>query len=830
MKFKLLLISFTFIFSFSEVHAQDYLEMIDSETYTVQEIVAAAEAYFADKDKGRGSGYKQFKRWEYNALRLMNEAGYLPSITQRLEELKAYNKYLNETAQSRMPLNDNWIEKGPVNWNASTSWNPGVGRVTGIAVDASNNDHIIIGANTGGVWRTIDGGQNWTPLGDTFTNLRVYSVAIDPSDSNTYFFGSVNGLIFKSTDAGGTWNLLGDIGSSEVNKILIHPTNTNIMYATASYFGIRKSVDGGLTWSQAVSDSNGFDVEFKPGDPNTVYASGRGFHKSTDGGQTFTTVGGFTNGFKMIGVSAANVDRVYVLEESSGRFGAFYSSNDGGNSFTELNHTGKNYFGYSTTANDNSGQAPRDMDVTVNPNNADEVHIAGVLTWRSLNAGTTFTCTADWIPNAAAGAGIGYCHADVDIMEFIGTTLYVGTDGGIFKATDTGNLNANYYEDLTEGIGIRQFYKIGISQTQDVVVTGGSQDNGTSFFTEANGWIDWLGADGMEGFVDKNNTNVMYGMIQGGRMYRTDDGANSISDLPEPGSGSGNWVTPFEQDPSVTNTIYLGYDRVYKSLNKGLSWSSISQNFGSNLEHLKIAPSNNQVMYAADNGTLYRTEDGGASNWITTTAPGGAINSIAIHPADPMKIAVATTSANKVYVSADGGDTWQDYKKNLPNFSALAMVWHDNGTDGLYVGMDYGIYYIDDTFNDWQPFFNNLPNVIINELEINTVTNEIYAASYGRGLWVSPVADNVLGIETASFLEGSKLYPNPANQEITLSITEALETDLRVFDTSGKLVLFLSNVWVDRNYTLNVSTLQSGLYFIRINSEKGTVTKKFIKE
>ena len=103
---------------------------------------------------------------------------------------------------------------------------PGVGRITGIAIDQNNSDHIIVGANTGGVWKTLDGGQNWMPLGDYFSNLRVYSVTIDPTNSDHYFFGSNNGLIYHSLDAGATWNLLSDMGNSIVNKILIHPTRS----------------------------------------------------------------------------------------------------------------------------------------------------------------------------------------------------------------------------------------------------------------------------------------------------------------------------------------------------------------------------------------------------------------------------------------------------------------------------------------------------------------------------------------------------------------------------------------------------------------------------
>ncbi|MDX1783388.1 MAG: hypothetical protein R3361_04445, partial [Aequorivita vladivostokensis] len=564
-----------------------------------------------------------------------------------------------------------------------------------------------------------------------------------------------------------------------------------MIFATAENSGIYRTEDAGVNWIKVISgDNNGYDVEFKPGDFSVVYASGSGFHKSTDGGATFSTIGGFTSGPKMIGVSADNPDVVYVLEANSGRFGGFYTSNDSGSSFTKLNHGGLNFFGYSTSGNDNSGQAPRDMGIAVNPTNVNEVHIAGILTWRSTNGGVTFSCTSDWIPGNAASQNIGYCHADVDDLQFYGTSLFAVTDGGVFKADNTSTVSANYYEDLTNGLGIRQFYKIGVSQTPDVIVSGGSQDNGTSFYKAATGWKDWLGADGMESFIDKTNSNILFGTTQGGQLYRSNNGGNSYVGLSEPGSGSGNWVTPFEQDPITNNVIYVGYNVIYKSTNLGGTWTPISQNFGGNLDNLKIAPSDNQIMYASRSSLLFKTTDGGATDWVQPTRPGGIINSIAIHPTNPNKVAVATTATDRVYVSNDGGATWTSYKKNLPNFSALALVWDDNGADGLYLGMDYGIYYIDNTFTDWQPYSNLLPNVYVNELEINKVDGLLYAGTYGRGLWVSPLVTGTAGVDDRISNNSVSLYPNPATAQFTIALPKAMKAEVRVFDISGKLLIY----------------------------------------
>ncbi|MBX2828906.1 MAG: T9SS type A sorting domain-containing protein [Flavobacteriaceae bacterium] len=830
MKTKILLCTIALCLCAS-VKAQEYLRMIEEGTHTVAEIVQNAETYFQDRDKGRGSGYKQFKRWEYMANRLMNEEGYVTPITENISELENYNAYLNNTSGQRASLNDNWEELGPVNWNATTSWNPGVGRITGISVDATNFDHMIVGANTGGVWRSVDGGATWTPLGDYFSNMTVFSVTIDPNDSDTYYFGSSSGLIYKSTDTGGTWNQIADLGNSAVNKILVNPNDSDMIFASSSNSGVFRTTNGGTDWTQVVS-SRGYDIEFKPGDTNTVYASSYGVFRSTDGGATFSAIGSWDDEAKMMGVSADNPDVLYVVDEDNGGFGDIYRSDDSGDTFTLLPHTGRNYFGYDTGGNNPGGQAPRDMDITVNPNDVDEVHIAGILTWRSLDGGQTFENTSDWIPGSAASANVGYCHADVDILEFYGGTLFVGTDGGIFKAATPAITSETMYEDLTTGIGIRQFYKIGISQTEDVIVTGGSQDNGTSFYSETTGeWRDWIGADGMEGFVDKNDTDKMFGMIQFGEMYRTFNGATGITNLPEP-PGNGNWVTPFEQDPVEDGTVYVGYERVFKSTNFGANWDPISQDFGDSLDEMKVARTNNQIIYASRGGLIYRTTDGGATDWEQLALPGGLINNFAIHPEDPDTVALAVNGSNKVLITNDGGQTWSPLLLNLPNFQALSIVWDNNGENGLYLGMNYGIYYIDDTFTEWQPYFNNLPNVIINELEINFAEGKIYAGSYGRGLWVSSTQYGTILNTDENVLSEEKvvLLPNPANEEVTIQLTEAMETDIRVFDMAGKLLIYQADVEINGRHSIDISQLNTGIYFVRMNSDYGTVTKRIIKE
>lgn len=820
----------TFLMSVCAVWAQDYRQMIAEGTYTVAEIQAVAEAHFAEVGTERGKGYKPYKRWEYQALRNMDENGMLKSPEFYYNELQNWNNYVNANfAQARTTVGT-WEDMGPTSWTATSGWNPGVGRITSIAVEELDPMHIIVGGETGGVWRSNDGGLSWTVLTDDLSNLNVYALTIDPVVNTTYYWGSTSGTIFKSTDSGSTWNVLADVGSGAVNKILVDPTNTNKMYCSVQGGGIFKTTDGGAVWNRILSGvSNGYDVEFKPdGLYSTIYASGNDVFISTDSGATFTELTGFSGSPKMIGVSPNDASVVYVLESSGGAFGNLYKSIDSGATFTTLDHSGKNYFGYSSDPEDPGdagvGQAPRDMDIAISPTDINDVHIAGVNTWRSTNGGTSFSITSQWTPGGANGQGIGYCHADVDLLMFVNDKLYVGSDGGIYVAETPTIVNAGYYKDLSAGLSVKQFYRIGVSQTDPVVVTGGSQDNGTSVL-DANGvWTDWLGADGMESFVDKNSNSTIYGTSQFGSLYKSFDGGNNLSFISTPASG--NWITPFEQDPLNPNTLYTGYSQVYKSTDGGGTWNTVSQSFGAPLNHLKIAQTNGNIQYAARGSNLYKNDFVGVINtWNQLSGFFGSINSIAIHPTDPNKVAIATTGNEKVYVSTNGGVSWTSYKFNLPNFSAQALVWHDNGEDGLYLGMNYGVYYIDNTYTEWQPFSNGLPNVIISELEINTADNKIYAGTYGRGLWRSNVFDATLSVDDLE-LNSIAMYPNPANKDITLAWDRADKVSIRVYDALGKLMYFSKNESLTEPKRIDISNYASGLYFVKINNINGVVTKK----
>ncbi|MCB0525641.1 MAG: PKD domain-containing protein, partial [Saprospiraceae bacterium] len=736
------LLAFAF-FTFS-VTAQRYQEMIDAGNYQITEIQKEAEAYFDIVGHGRGTGYKQFKRWEYVALMELDENGVkIPN-----NELSLLAREYRQTEQARLKgtgfSSGNWQQLGPTYKNGTSGWNPGVGRITSLSWENGNNLHMIIGSPTGGVWKTIDGGATWMPLTDEFSTVDVYALEISPYNSQHYLWGSTSGKIFQSIDGGQSWTASQKLtGSGKVIRILFHPTDASIVYAVSESNGLFRSTDGGSTWT-GVNDVNGVkgqDVEFKPGDPSTIYFSGTDVYKSTDDGNSFTQISGFgtaNNNYKMIGVSPANPAYVYVVESSGGKFGAFYKSTNSGDSFDKLQDGADiNYFGYSDIGDDDKGQAPRDMDVAVSLSDEEEVHIAGVHTWKSIDGGVTFFLTSYWTPSGAISRGVGYNHADIDLLKFSGDTLFVTSDGGIYRSTD----GAFSFTDLSGGLCVKEFYKIGVSKTDPNVVSGGSQDNGTSVMRGADRqWFDWLGADGMESFVDWNNANNLYGTSQYGSMYRSTNQGNSRSGISKPPDvEDGAWVTPFEQDPQVPNTIYAAFADVWKTSNYGATWEKISDYDNGNFNQMKLAPTDNQRIYVSRSSNLYTTPDGGTT-WVTTNKGWGSssISYIAVHPLDPMHLLIVTSSS--VYESIDAGDTWTNIGPGLPSGTKYCAAWENTGKNGIYVGgFGFVAYTNDDLPGQWVGYFDGLPNARVYELEINYISNTIFAGTYGRGLWESPI-------------------------------------------------------------------------------------------
>jgi photosystem II stability/assembly factor-like uncharacterized protein len=325
------------------------------------------------------------------------------------------------------------------------------------------------------------------------------------------------------------------------------------------------------------------------------------------------------------------------------------------------------------------------------------------------------------------------------------TSVFSCNDGGIFKSTNQGTS----FTDLSGGIDIKQYYRLSCSNLTAYLIYAGAQDNGSDKITGLNTAVRVNGADGEDCLVDYSDDNIVFVSSQGGNFYRSSDGGNSFSGI-SIGSG-GDWTTPIIMDANNHNIMYAGYSNVWKSTNNGSTWSALPGTFdGTSIYSLEISSSNSQYIYAATFGHIYQTTNGGTT-WTdrTGTLPvaSAAISGIAINGSNPDNIWVTFSgfvNGQKVYISTDGGASWANISGTLPNIPANCVEYQNGSNDIVYIGTDLGVFYMDATMNDWVSYNTGLPNVVIDQLEINYPTSKIRAATYGRGIWESDLQTSTL--------------------------------------------------------------------------------------
>jgi photosystem II stability/assembly factor-like uncharacterized protein len=610
-----------------------------------------------------------------------------------------------------------WKELGP-----KGPQNMGVGIIRSFAVHPSNQDIIYIVSSGGGFWKTTNGASTWTTTTDFLPTLNFFSVAMDPSNVNTLYIGSSGEGIFKSTDAGSNWTNSGftDKSFNTVWKILVHPTNPSVIFAATDQ-GLYKTLNGGSSWQKMINDYI-IDAEFKPGDPNTVYASGLYFYKSSDGGTNFIPNDfiSSTSNNTMIGVTAANPNYIYVLRNNSDSFGALYRSTDAGLSFT-IQSSGDpskctNWFEPNNYCAP-GGQGYYNMGITVSPVNANEVVIAANICNLSSDGGKTFS-------------HLGYHHWDVhDVQYYNGTTLYNGNDGGIFKSTDKGQ----NWTDLSNGLAIRQFYRMGSFPGDSRFISGGAQDNGSVQYNGSS-WFGVSGGDGGESVWDHSDSNKVYTSDQSS-MYLSIGKQLNPPSLPQP-SEPRPFVMNMVADPVNAGTMYAGFMNVYKYTNDGQTYSKLSNfNDGLTIDRMAISISNPDYFYISKGGVLYLSSNGGVT-FQQIYSLNGFISYIAVHPENPNKVALALgDDPSKIVYSSNAGQSWTPLALNLPNITAWCVIFDKGSNDAMYVGMNKGVYYKDNTTAQWTLNNIQLPNVQVNELDIHYKDRKIRAATFGRGIW-----------------------------------------------------------------------------------------------
>lgn len=752
------------------LRAQEYREMMKNPNANFYDIQKSFNAYWEVRSKeialekianpstpespkkyGEGELY-QFRRWEWFMEPRCYPSGKLVNPSAKAFEAWEAEQKNTGAQQKVMSNNGFWNPAGITNYiNGNSGYNGGVGRINCIAFDPNNVNTYYIGTPAGGIWRSTNAGTTWTSLSDGIPVIGVSGIVVNPANSNQIYIltgdgdgghtGSMGVLV--SNNGGSTWQRTGLVFDPTLfirgYKLMMHPSNSSILFAITGN-GIYRTSDAGVTWIN-VSSGYYYDCEFKPGDPNIMYASrSTSLYRSTNNGVSWTQItAGLTGGISSssrvaVGVSAANANYVYLLCGGSGGYKGVYRSTDSGLNFT-LRSNSPNILGYETDGSDAASQAGYDLNIGVDPVNAEIIYSSGIIVWKSTNGGTSWSCKTNWYEPVPVG--FTYNHADQHAFEFQGSTIFTGSDGGVYKSTN----GATTFTNLTSGLEITQIYRAAGTPADANLYLYGAQDNGCNKFQDnTNVNTHLYGADGMQCRINPSNSNIVYCEAQGGAMIKsTDGGANFIGVNPS----SGAWVTPYIMESGNPNVIYFGgSNNIYKTTNAASSWTNVLANCGTQIA-MAVGVNNPQVVYSATSSVLRKTTNGGTS-WtnITGTLPvaSAAITYIAVSTIDANKVWVSFSgyvAGEKVYYSANGGTSWTNVSGTLPNIPCNTIAFEPgSANNGIYVGTDNGVYYRNTTLGYWVPFRNGLPNVIVNDF-VMVGTNKIAAATFGRGLWTS---------------------------------------------------------------------------------------------
>ena len=746
---KNIFVSALFVLITPIINAQEFVQKMADESVNFYEVQKSFNEFYAGKPYEKGKGFKQFKRWEWFTEQRVYPSG------ERYESNLAWINFMEYKKTHRSAFtaekSSNWVALGPNDWN-SVSYSPGQGRVNVIAMDPSDTNTIYIGAPAGGLWKSTNGGTSWTVLTDNLPVLGVTGIGIDPNNSNIVYIATGDGFgsdtysvgVLKSTDGGLSFNTTGltfTIAQTiRPTKILMHPTNSNKHWVSTSN-GVYLTTDAGATYNRT---QTGFiwDIEMHPTDTNTIYASSTEFHKSINGGLSFNRIqtglpSRLAVNRMVIAVTPDNPSVVYGLygASSDASFYGLYRSLDTGNTWVQMSNS-PNILSSSIDGLGSGGQSWYDLAIAVSPDNENEVFIGGVNVWKSINAGANWDISAHWVwPN-----NIGYTHADIHTLEFFNNKLYCGSDGGFFESTDKGD----NYTDLSNTLEISQFYKIGGSELAPNKIVGGTQDNGCMRGYIGNKqWTQVFGADGMECAIHSTDTNIIFTSSQNGGLRRSDNNGQTFRGIAGSirNTESGAWITPYTLDKNNPDRIIAGFENIWLSNNLGNNWVPIS-NFpgGPTFRTLVVAPSNSNTLYAGTQSTIFKTNNLGL-NWvdITNNLPGLSKTYIEVNNLNANEIWITLSGfsvGNKVFHSTNGGSSWDNISYDLPNLP-VNCIERDERNGVLYVGTDVGIYYKKPFTFEWLPYMSGLPNVIVNELEMNYATNKLRAATYGRGVWMS---------------------------------------------------------------------------------------------
>ncbi len=668
-----------------------------------------------------------------------------------------------------MPHTDgSWALVGPTNIG---------GRVTALTLDEHAKDVVYAAAASGGVWKSTDAGQTFATAWPDDGTQAMGALATGPDGTLYAGTGEVNpgggsltyggtGL-YASTNGGGSWTHLGLTDSGAIGAIAVDPDDPDRIFVAAagSLFnpggdrGVYRSTDGGVTWTRVLAGANDFtgatEVMMDPTDSSRLYAVmwdhrrepnkrsyggvGSGVYRSTDGGDTWQRLdslvpAGPDVGRIGLGLAPSNPNRLYAMLSdgggSSGVFGGFFRSDNGGDSWVRLPDN-------EILAESQSTYAWWFAKVWVDPHNAQHVHVAGIGLPTTKNGGKTWTYDDDSM------------HVDQHAMVWdpqYSNRVYLGNDGGVYRSDQGGNRAwvGAVYQPFT------QFYSAAISPQDPSRYSGGTQDNGSlRSWGHPEGFNIYLGGDGEENLINPTDKETVYACYQYGNCFRSFDGGDTLTYFGNAVTSSRrNWFTPVQFDPVNPRVMYYGGNQLNRSTDSGRTWTVISPDltggpgqdaypFGTITTHA-AATDGATIYVGTDDGRVWITRDLGQT-WTLLLSGQPWVTRVTVAANQPGTAWVtlsgyrAGSHVPHVLRTDDFGATWTDLTGNLPQAPVNDVLIGDDGA--LYVATDQGVFVSPIGGSSWSRLGTNLPMVPVDDIEYDGGTDRLVAATFGRGIY-----------------------------------------------------------------------------------------------
>lgn len=778
-------------------------------------------------------------------------------------EIETYRAALLDAVNQAQQLQTQSV----ISWQLEGPGNIG-GRFNCVAVDPSNSNIMYAGAANGGVWKTTDNGNTWSPITDMLPFMAVGAIAINPNNSNEIWIGmgdvNISGTmyagdgVYKSLDAGVSWNYVGLSNTYVVSSIIFNPANTNevLVGTMGNQFnrdnnrGLYRTTNGGGTFTQELylNDSTGIiDMVQNPATPSTIYAASFTrqrtsefsvtfgtevyVYKSTDFGNNWTQLsGGLPNGplHQRIGLAIApsSPNTVYALYSTSDGFTEpeLYKTTNGGtnwnlvsfNSF-DLNSYGSFgwYFGK----------------IYVSPTNANTLYMPGVDLQYSTDGGANWNMLTPpwWMYDV---------HADGHHMHFFTANDFIySTDGGLYRTYDGGQ---NWVD--IENMPVNQFYAVTENINNFGEYAGGVQDNGTMYgnATVINNFTRIYGGDGFT-VQYTPSTSLIYAESQYGNIVY-DDAAptGNWNGIDMDWNQNYNWHTPYFTSSHSSSTLFYGGDRVMRidgaPYGMAVQMSPVLYDSQSpvrvqNISTIDQSELDSTILYAGTaDGRVWNTLNYG-STWTNVspfTATPYYVTRVHTSPNNAATAYVTRSGYREndntplIFKTTNNGSTWTNVSGDLPALAVNDILVYPGDENYMFVANDAGVYYTTNGGTNWSRLGLGMPYVAVLDIHFNYNDTRIIAGTFGRSIYsidITTITGNLNPINAQRVLS---VYPNPASDVINISGTTSPVT-VRIADVKGAVAKTSTSTRID------ISDMAKGVYTIEVTENNSTTYTRFIK-